>query len=269
MEEKNKTNWNIYFFRKAVFLCLAVFFIYLMQLFIKPIDRHIFNAGNFIGIVGCGILAFLCLLNEQVEKIIKKVWKKKIGKFITIILMVLVSLGIITVSIFSILMGIAINNQPKSPKPLVVLGCKIEGSNPSEMLYRRLEAADEYLKENKEAICVVTGGQGSNEIMPEVVVMKNYLVSQGIDEDRIFVEENSKNTYENIKFSKKILDEVHPTDEIIIVTDGFHQFRASFIASQVGLKSYAVNAKTNPDYVPTYWVREWMGIAKDLLLSAF
>ena len=37
--------------------------------------------------------------------------------------------------------------------------------------------------------------------------MKNYLLKQGINDDNILVEDKSKNTYENIKFSNNIIKE--------------------------------------------------------------
>lgn len=40
---------------------------------------------------------------------------------------------------------------------VVVLGCKVNGDQPSLMLRRRLECALEYLRTNEQAVCVVSG----------------------------------------------------------------------------------------------------------------
>ena len=50
---------------------------------------------------------------------------------------------------------------------MVVLGCKVNGEEPSLMLRRRLECAMEYLAENPQADCVVSGGMGDNESYTE------------------------------------------------------------------------------------------------------
>ena len=59
------------------------------------------------------------------------------------------------------------------------------------------------------------------------------------------------------------------TDEIAVVTDGYHQYRAGFLAEEAGFKAYSINADTNSDYLPTFWVREWFGILKDYLMTNF
>jgi serine/threonine-protein kinase len=54
---------------------------------------------------------------------------------------------------------------------------------------------------------------------------------------------------------------------ITIVTDGFHQFRASLIAKDCGLSCDAVSAKTPWYLAPSYWVREWLGVAQFLIFG--
>jgi len=174
--------------------------------------------------------------------------------------------GIIMVSVFSVLMIKAMNDFPEKPYAVIVLGCKINGEAPSKMLRQRLDTAENYLKENPDIICIVSGGQGGDEIIPEAVAMKNYLVAKGIGEDRILVENKSKSTLENLKFSKKLMDENKLGNNVTIITDGYHQFRAGMLASEAGFVSNAVSAKTELYLLPTYWVREWFGIAKELFL---
>ncbi len=255
--------------KRLISIITAFGLLYLMYLFIKPINRNIFNAGNFVGITFCAVLSISVLAYSQVATLLKIIWRRKLGRIILVILSVLTTIGIIICITFSVFMVNAMNKTPTSAKPVIVLGCKLHGTVPSEMLLRRLEAAQQYLEQYPDAICVVSGGQGDDEDIPEAWAMRDYLVSHGIDEKRIYTEDKSLNTRENLKFSKNIINKYSPSDEVVIVTDGFHQYRAGFLASQEGLTAYAVNADTNPDYVPTYWVREWIGIMKDYLLSAF
>lgn len=269
MEKMTKSKSQMYILKKTVSLIFTLFFLYMLIVFIKPTAANIFNAGNTVGVIASGFLALCSIYYEKVFKIIKNIWSKTAGKIILIILSVLILIGISLCIFMSVLMSKAMNNYPPEVKPVIVLGSKLNGSAPSEMLTRRLEAAEKYLKDNPTAICVVSGGQGKDEDIPEAEAMSLYLLKSGISEDRIIKEDKSVNTFENIKLSKKLLEEKVATEEVIIITDGFHQYRAGFLAKSNGMKAYAVNAKTNPDYVPTYWVREWIGILKDKLLSAF
>ena len=90
--------------------------------------------------------------------------------------------------------------------------------------------------------------------------MKDWLVEKGISPDRIYMEDKSVNTEENLSFSKKIIDENGLPQRITIVTDGFHQLRADILAERIGIESRNISAKTKWYLLPTYWVREWFGV---------
>lgn len=145
---------------------------------------------------------------------------------------------------------------------VVVLGCKVNGDQPSQMLRRRLDAAVSYLDNNPDALCIVSGGQGSNEVRSEASVMKDYLLAQGIDESRIYAEDQSTDTRENLLFSKAIIVEEGLNPDIVIISDSFHQFRAWLIAQKLELTSYAVSGHTSFWLVPAYAVREVLSLVK-------
>lgn len=269
MKSVSRSKAQLTVVKKIISLIFTLFFLYMLLVFIRPTAANIFNAGNTAGVLVSAFLAFCSIYYEKVFKIIKNICQKKVGKIILIILSVLILLGISLCIFLSVLMSQAMNNYPPEAKPVIVLGSKLNGDVPSEMLTRRLEAAEKYLKENTGTICVVSGGQGKDESISEAQAMRKYLVNAGISPERITEEDRSVNTNENIRFSKELIKGKTDTDEVVIITDGFHQYRAGFLAEQNGMKAYAVNAQTNPNYVPTYWVREWIGIVKDKLLSAF
>ena len=62
----------------------------------------------------------------------------------------------------------------RPPKTVLVLGCQVRGTEPSLMLTRRLEAAYQYLTQYPDAVCVVSGGQGDDEDIPEGEAMEQY-----------------------------------------------------------------------------------------------
>lgn len=56
----------------------------------------------------------------------------------------------------------------------------------------------------------MSGGQGSDETRAEALAMKEYAIEQGYSEELIITEEKSKNTLENMQFSKAVMEEKKP-----------------------------------------------------------
>ena len=146
---------------------------------------------------------------------------------------------------------------------IIVLGAQVR-----EVLQYRLDAAIEYLQENEDTICIVSGGQGVNEPFPEAKGMADYLIKRGIDSKRILLEDLSGNTVENIKYSKELLDESY--ENVGIVTNNFHVFRAVQIAKAQKLKGVCgIAAYSNIYYLPNNVLRECLGIMKDWMFGNF
>ena len=149
------------------------------------------------------------------------------------------------------------------PALVVVLGAHVNADGvPSLMLRRRLDVAYTYLIENPEAVCVVTGGQGADEPVPEAHAMRDYLLARGIAPQRILVEDKSTSTRDNFRFAA-VLCSADPPAEVIVVTDSFHQMRASIFARSafpVSERFYALSSYTPWGLMPSYWVRDMLGI---------
>ncbi len=147
---------------------------------------------------------------------------------------------------------------------VVVLGCEIHGEEPSRVLQSRLDAALRYLKKHPDAPVVVAGGVGDDEIYSEAHVMRKYLLEKGIDETRIYCEDQSRDTEQNIRFAGEIIRKEGLPETMLIATDGFHQYRAHLHAKDVGHRAYAlpVTSFTFATFSmqPEYWVREILGV---------
>lgn len=155
-------------------------------------------------------------------------------------------------------------NDPKDGLDyIIVLGAQIREDGPSVVLRYRLEAATEYLKRNTETKCIVSGGKGTNEIMSEAEGMKDYLVSAGIESNRIILEDKSTDTNENIKFSKILIPE---GASIGLVTNDFHLYRAIFLCKKHGLENVSpIRANSDPFYRPNNYFRESLAMIKDFI----
>ncbi|MDR1891725.1 MAG: YdcF family protein [Oscillospiraceae bacterium] len=158
----------------------------------------------------------------------------------------------------------------KTPPPdatVIVLGCQVNGVNVSQMLDSRLLAALRYLEKNPEANCVVSGGQGSGENISEAEAMRRWLIARGINESRIFLEDKSVSTRENIAFSLRVVEENGLNRNICVATNEFHQLRAQMhVKRQGGGECGASSAGTTYWLFELYWVREMPAIAKAVVI---
>jgi uncharacterized SAM-binding protein YcdF (DUF218 family) len=149
---------------------------------------------------------------------------------------------------------------------IIVLGSGIRGTRVPAMLQRRLEQAREYLRRNPDAVVIVTGGQGHGEDIAEALAMKRALVSLGVNAGQILLEDQSRDTYENLANSKKILDArfYGQPYRVAIVTSDFHMFRALGVARTygLGLQAKSFNAPLDWYLRPGSFIRESLSIVK-------
>lgn len=260
-KSKNKTLYNV--FRGLMIFLSVIFCIW----FIIPFFVYnIFNAFNIIGILACIYIFLFYTFRNTAKNIKQKFYKKSITKFLwkfgRFCIYAFAAYGLL----ISVVMIIFANIAPSENATAIILGAQVQGTRPTLSLYDRIVAGEKYLEENPNAVCVTTGGLGDTAEITEAQCMYNVMVEEGIDKDRIFLENNATSTKENIVFSYEIIKEVNANEDIAIVSDGFHQFRARIIARKSGVTGNigAVSAKTNLIYLPTYWVREWFAIPYDV-----
>lgn len=154
---------------------------------------------------------------------------------------------------------------------VIVLGAGVRGTTPSLTLIQRLEATLEYInKQEKNVDIIVSGGQGKGEDISEALAMKNYLISKGVKENNIIMEDKSTTTNENLRFSKNIIEEVTKENiknvNITIVTSDFHTYRSSKIAKKLGYNNpNFYSNKTKILLTPIMYIREGLAFIKFLL----
>ncbi len=245
----------------TVRLVLLVIELLLMTWFIAALP--FVNAGTIAGVFICLLLIFLTLKCKAFKSFVKKTCTTAAGKGVVITVCIILAVALVYIVLLNVMMLRAFANKPQKPNVIVVLGCQVRGDRPSKMLRLRLDAAKELLDEYPDVKCVVSGGKGDDENISEAECMKNYLVENGISADRIITEDKSTTTFENMKFTFEKLDELGISRDITIVTDGYHQYRASLIAKEQGageITSY--NANTEFRHIASHWVREWLALTK-------
>ncbi len=158
---------------------------------------------------------------------------------------------------------------------VVVLGAglsRFDNLTPSLTLMQRLDTAAELLNERPDAVCVVSGGQGAKELVSEAFAMRAYLVeNKGVDPRRIYLEDRSKDTKENLFNTAQLLQSEGLLDacggNIALVTSGFHEFRACHFASAAGLVPHSHPAPLLVGLHPMYWLREALAVVVEVWIG--
>ena len=119
-----------------------------------------------------------------------------------------------------------------------------------------------FLNTYPETKAILSGGQGPGEDISEALCMKNELIKTGIDENRLILEDRSTSTEENLKFSKKILNELAPnTTKVTIISSDTHLYRASIIAKEIGFEPKVYYAYTDFHFLRlSYALRESVAV---------
>ena len=136
-------------------------------------------------------------------------------------------------------------NLSGEPDFLLILGCRVKGDTPDEMLRLRAEAAAKFLNEHKNVRAICCGGiVHEDQTKSEAQAIKEILLQNGIESERIFLEDKSQTTFENFVNAKKITDSLQTEKEpkIAFISSEFHLMRASVIASLVGVRASSIPA---------------------------
>ena len=167
---------------------------------------------------------------------------KKIFKILIVIAIICITL---VLSINFYVVGIAKNkmikdndySSLKNVYCILILGAGIWGDKPSPMLQDRL---DEGIKLYNEGIApkIIMSGDHGREEYDEVNIMKEYAIEQGVPSEDIFMDHAGFSTYESIYRAKEIFD----ADNIVIVTQEYHLYRALYIADKLNINAYGVNS---------------------------
>lgn len=115
-------------------------------------------------------------------------------------------------------------------------GLKPDGS-PSDMLRDRLSFACDLWEEGVSDTVLVSGDRAS-ESYDEVTAMKNYLLAHGVPEEAIVEDPMGYSTSESLKRAKDIFG----YENVAVVTQRYHLYRALYIAQKIGLDAKGVNS---------------------------
>ena len=149
---------------------------------------------------------------------------------------------------------------------ILILGCKFRRDGTLTPLLRgRVDRAVEFWKRQREAtgreaVLMPTGGQGPDECISEAEAMRRYLLSRGVPEESIAVEDQSRNTYQNMAFSRALIEKRAPGAKVVYATTNYHVFRSGVWASLAGMPAEGMGSRTKWWYWPNAFMRECAGL---------
>ena len=176
---------------------------------------------------------------------------------------------------FSVMLSalIAAKHLPDFDKDyVVILGCRIRPDGTLyPMIRSRVDRAMEFAKlqeaaTGKKVTFLPSGGKGSDECMAEAEGMAKYLREQGIEDGRIIVENKSTTTWENMKFSKAIVESLNKDARVAFSTNNYHVFRSGMLARQADWEIDGMGSHTKWYFWPNAFAREILGLLAERAL---
>ena len=145
-------------------------------------------------------------------------------------------------------------DEARAADVIVALGAAEYNGRPSPVLRARLNHALELWRAGYAPLIMTTGGAGGDRRYTEGIVGRDYLVQRGVPSERIIVEEQSESTVHTIIAASEIMRRMG-LKSAILVSDGYHIFRAKRILEQAGMTVYGSPRSGQPE---SAWRAHWL-----------
>ena len=236
----------------AAALCLAAIIYFLL-----PLGLRITHIGMFYPCAILAVVIFVLLFPQRVKRWFSSPYRRWFRAAAT-----LAGVGVACIGITVGFIAFAAADAPAEGEEVtvLVLGCQVIGEKPSVMLRDRIEVAYDYLMAHPEVKCVATGGKGTGEGISEAECIRRKLVAMGIDPSRIYMEDQSTSTSENMQFSARIIAKEQLPTTVVVASDNFHQLRAGIYAKRSGLEARSLGCPSVWYLSAGYWAREVLAL---------
>lgn len=123
---------------------------------------------------------------------------------------------------------------------ILVLGAQVKSDGqPSLMLKERLDMGIQLYKDGVSDKIIMSGDHG-REDYDEVNVMKSYAIEHGVPSECIFMDHAGFSTYDSMYRAKEIFQ----AENVIVVTQEYHLYRAVYDANALGLTAKGIACDT-------------------------
>ena len=169
---------------------------------------------------------------------------KRKSRFIRIVLSILLIVGVLLGWLAYSIVDFGTKDEKCNADVAIVLGASVTDTEVSPVLRERLNHGIWLYQNGYVDYLILTGGVGEGDTLSEAYVSKQYVLSQGVPESVIFMEETSKITEENLQSAKTIMD-TQNLKTAIIVSDPLHMKRAMLMAEDYGITAYSSPTPTS------------------------
>ena len=241
-----------------------------------PLAWIVLGAVCFSAVHGHEFLGFIsfCLSGVSICYILIGMLRHRrrmVAKMLRTVLSTVLCFGIL---IFAVTEAIVLSASKGDPDAscdyVIVLGARVQGTEPSISLSERINAAYDYLSAHPDTIAVLSGGQGEDEGISEAQCMFVELTGMGISADRLWLEDQSTSTWKNLHFSLNIIESktgTRPTKAGVLSSE-YHLYRAGLFAEDCGFEAVGIPAKTQRFTIRlNYFLREVAGVWHYLILG--
>lgn len=170
----------------------------------------------------------------------------------------LATVGLVCFSVVSL--ASRFRRGPEDVQYLLILGAAVNNGQVSSILASRLERALAYWHNHPTVLLVVSGGREPHQKMTEAAVMANYLLQHGLASPMIIMEDQARNTYQNLMLTGHL---VPAHAKVLVVTSDFHVLRTRFNACRLRLHWPVVGAITPLRLRPLTYLRDYLGVIRD------
>ena len=133
-----------------------------------------------------------------------------------------------------------VEDQPtERADALIVLGAGGTAARPSQVYQSRLDHARHLYEQGFADTIVVT------ELAPASEGARKYLIAGGVPAHVVLLEDRSTTTWENLRFAAEVARE-RGVRSVIVVSCGFHLYRATRMARELGFEAQAAAAPDSP-----------------------
>ena len=122
---------------------------------------------------------------------------------------------------------------------VIIMGSAVlPDGRPGPALRRRVNAALKLQGEFEDLIFILSGGIVKNRPCSEAEAMRALLIEAGVNGERIFMEDKSKNTLQNVINSVRIIRQFPATSNVIVCSDDYHILRCRLLLYLMGISTF-------------------------------
>jgi uncharacterized SAM-binding protein YcdF (DUF218 family) len=193
------------------------------------------------------------------------------NKIIKVLMFSIANIGVFSCLLVTQIYFYGQHDNTHSADVLIVLGA----GNP-KIIERRAAHAAYLWQKGYAPYMICTGGDHPNDgYRAEAEYCRKTLLEHGVPAEMIFSESESHSTQENAIHAGKIIKE-HHWQSVLLVSDGYHLWRAQLIFKEYGWEVYTSSAQLTQQDIPlwilgkslarevlaTYWHfgKKWLGL---------